>query len=88
MARRTPARLVVGGDPETLEQAEDMLRRQKPAITASADEWRAFHEHSARVFHAVADVDADHHFEALALASIARDDATKVSGAVSTGKPG
>ena len=85
-ARRARGRVVVG-EPVTLEQAEDTLRRERPGIEASADQWRAFHEHAAQVYYAVADRDSDHHFEALALASLARDDAERVSGAAGSGKP-
>lgn len=64
--------------PVTLHQAHDVLRRQRPQTMESTSRWRAFYENAARIYTSVAALDGDHHFEALALAGIARDDAEKV----------
>jgi hypothetical protein len=61
----------------TLQQAHDVLRRQRPPVSASAAKWRAFHEKAARIYTSVAELDGDHHFEALAFAGMAREDAEK-----------
>ncbi|HEV3361960.1 MAG TPA: AMED_5909 family protein [Pseudonocardiaceae bacterium] len=82
MTSRVPRAVngVAGGEPVTLQQAHDVLRRQRPDVTASADRWRWFHERAAQVYRSVAALDGDHHFEALALASIATADAEKCGG--------
>lgn len=66
-------------EPVTLQQAHDVLRRQRPPVSASAKRWRSFHENAARLYTSVAELDHAHHFEALAFAGMARDDAEKVS---------
>ena len=71
---------VADGEPVTLRQAHDVLRRQRPDVTASAVRWREFHQRAARVYASVAELDRDHHFEALACAAIERQDAQKCGG--------
>jgi hypothetical protein len=64
-------------DPVTLQQAHDVLRRQRPGVAASPARWRVFHERAVQIYTSVAELDGDHHFEALAFAALAKDDAAK-----------
>ncbi len=84
MTSRTPrasmGNRVADSEPVTLQQAHDVLRRQRPDVTASAVRWRGFHERAAQVYRSVAELDSDHHFEALAWASIEKEDAEKCDG--------
>lgn len=66
-------------EPSTLQQAHDVLRRQRPQATASADRWRAHYEKAARIYASVAELDDAHHFEALAFAGMAQEDAEQFS---------
>lgn len=76
--KKALGRAWVDGQPATLQQAHDLLRRERPNVGASTSAWVAFHEKAASLYATVAETDADHHFEALAFASIAREDAEKV----------
>jgi hypothetical protein len=67
-------------EPVTLQQAHAELRRQRPGVAASPARWRVFHERAAEVYSSVAELDGDHHFEALAWAAMAREDAEKCGG--------
>lgn len=76
--KNAAGRATLKGEPATLQQAHDLLRRTRPrGARVSADRWRAYHEQAARVYAAVAQVDTDHHFEALTFASAAKEDAEK-----------
>ncbi len=76
--KKALGRAWVDGQPATLQQAHDLLRRERPDIGAPASAWVAFHQKAASLYAKVAETDSDHHFEALAFASIAREDAEKV----------
>lgn len=76
--KKAPGRAWIDGQPETLQEAHDSLRRERPDAGAPTSAWVAFHEKAASLYATVAETDADHHFEALAFASIAREDAEKV----------
>jgi hypothetical protein len=49
----------------TLQQAHELLARQWPGRSASSATWRAHHEYAAKLYAHVAEVDQDHHHEAL-----------------------
>ena len=62
-----PGKFQVGlgkGEIATLLQAHEALGRVRPARTASAAEWEAFHRLASRVYAEVAEVDRGHHYEA------------------------
>jgi RNA-splicing ligase RtcB len=76
--KHAAGRATVKGQPATLQQAHDLLRRVRPrGAHVSADRWQAFHEEAARVYAVVAQIDTDHHFEALTFAAAAQEDAEK-----------
>jgi len=56
--------------PVTLEEAHDLLWRQRPAQDASPGDWAAFHRHSASVYTQTSEVDQRHHYEALQCAGL------------------
>jgi hypothetical protein len=51
--------------PQTLREAHTFVSRIRPAPGADTTAWRVFHQQSARVYEHVADVDRDHHHEAM-----------------------
>lgn len=67
-----------GDAPATLDRAHAVVGRRRPHLDASVDQWRAFYEYSARVYFAVAQRDDRHHFEALAYAGLAQQDAEQL----------
>jgi hypothetical protein len=75
-----PAR--VKGSPATLQQAHDLLRRTRPrGAQVSAERWRSYYDEAARIYATVAEIDTDHHHEALHYASVSREDAEKLCAA-------
>ena len=56
--------------PSTLDEAHDVLWRQRPRRDADASEWIAFHRHSAEVYSRTAKVDLRHHHEATQCAGL------------------
>lgn len=79
--KHAPGRARVEGGPVTLQQAHDVLRRLRPRGTTSARKWQAYYLEAARVYSTVADVDTDHHYEALTFAAAAQEDAEKFNAA-------
>lgn len=76
--KHAACRVRVKGQPATLQQAHDLLRRVRPRdACVSAERWQAYHDEAARLYAAVAKIDTDHHFEALTFASAAKEDAEK-----------
>lgn len=59
--------------PRSLAEADDMAARLWPGRNAPASTWLAYHQGRAALFAHAADVDADHHHEALFLASEERE---------------
>jgi hypothetical protein len=59
-----------GQPPSTLDEAHDVLWRQRPKRDADAQEWIAFHRHSAEVYLRTAKVDLRHHHEATQYAGL------------------
>lgn len=57
--------------PSTLEEAHDVLWRQRPDRGADVSEWIAFHRHSAMVYVQTAKVDVRHQHEATQCAGLA-----------------
>lgn len=53
----------------TLRQAEELLIREWPGRNATGAAWLAYHQRAAELYARVADVDPDHHHEALYLAA-------------------
>ena len=51
--------------PQTLREAHDFVHRLRPAPDADSAAWGLFHQHSARVYEHVADIDRGHHHEAM-----------------------
>jgi hypothetical protein len=76
-AHATREKTATEGHPVTLEQADAQLRRRRPERRAPVEQWRAFHLCAAQMYATVADVDARHHNEALALAALAEHDANQ-----------
>lgn len=72
---RKPTQASVSGLSVTLQQAHDALRRQLPDHGAPASEWLAYYSEAEHTYRSVADVDTDHHFEALHFAAMAKEDA-------------
>lgn len=56
--------------PSTLNEAHDVLRRQRPAQDALPSAWAAFHRRSAQVYAQVSKVDERHRYEALQCAGL------------------
>jgi len=56
--------------PSTLDEAHDVLWRQRPKRDADASEWIAFHRHSAEVYSRTAKVDLRHQHEATQCAGL------------------
>jgi hypothetical protein len=77
-ARAKASGTAADSEPVTLQQAHDVLRSQRPQVSASAKSWRAYYEKAARTYTSVAALDDAHHFEALALAGLAHEDAEKL----------
>ncbi|HEX3779128.1 MAG TPA: AMED_5909 family protein [Pseudonocardiaceae bacterium] len=67
------------GQPRTLGEAHDALRRVLPFPQASAQDWLAHHERAAQLYQHISQVDPSHHHEALAFAAIERADAATVA---------
>jgi hypothetical protein len=67
----------VGDQPVTLQQALAALGRRRPQRDAPPEQWREFHLREAQLYATVADLDTAHHYEALALASLAQQDADR-----------
>ncbi|HEX3781521.1 MAG TPA: AMED_5909 family protein [Pseudonocardiaceae bacterium] len=67
------------GQPRTLGEAHDALRRAWPLHQASAHDWLAHHERAAQLYQRIAQIDPSHHYEALAFAAIEREDAETVA---------
>ena len=59
----------VPSSPATLQQAHELLHREWPGNDVSPVAWLAYHRHAAEVYAYVAEVDADHHHEALCWAN-------------------
>lgn len=59
----------------TLQDAHGYVARQWPGRHARAEAFRAYHEHAARVYEWVAQIDPDHYHEALHWAAQARHNA-------------
>jgi hypothetical protein len=49
----------------TLRQAHELLHREWPGNSAPASAWLAYHQRAAKLYAHVAQVDKDHHHEAL-----------------------
>jgi hypothetical protein len=72
-------RASVDGAPLTLQRAHDVLGRRWMTMTGRSDaQRRAFYEYAARLYAEAANEDPDHHFEALALAALAQQDAEQL----------
>ena len=56
--------------PQTVADAHETVRRQRPSRDADPREWAAFHRRSATVYAATAKVDIGHRFEATAYAGV------------------
>jgi hypothetical protein len=56
--------------PSTLDEAHDVLWRQRPAKDADPREWVAFHRHSSQVYAQTAQVDLRHRYEAFQCAGL------------------
>jgi hypothetical protein len=59
-----------GKKPSTLDEAHDVLWRQRPPRDAAPRVWAAFHRHSAKVYAQTAELDVRHRYEALQCAGI------------------
>jgi hypothetical protein len=59
----------------TLRQAEELLIREWPGLSATGVAWLAYHQRAAELYAHIADVDRDHHHEALFLAAQERESA-------------
>ena len=57
----------------SLRQAQEFLTRAWPGNDVSPEAWRAYHQHAAEVYAHVAEVDSDHHHEALCWANQAAE---------------
>jgi hypothetical protein len=53
-----------------LEEARDLLWRQRPVGYADPVKWAAYHRHSAKVYARTAEVDERHRYEALQCAGL------------------
>jgi hypothetical protein len=58
-----------------LQDAHGQVARQWPGRHASAEAFRAYHEYAARTYQQAAQIDTDHHHEALYWAQQARHNA-------------
>lgn len=56
--------------PATLDEAHDLLWRQRPAQYADPQRWVAFHRYSAKVYEQTSKVDLRHRYEALQCAGL------------------
>jgi hypothetical protein len=56
--------------PATLDEAHEVLWRQRPSRDADAREWIAYHRHSADVYSRTAKVDLRHQHEATQYAGL------------------
>ena len=64
--------------PATLDEAREVLWRQRPARGADPRELVAFHRHSAQVYAQVARVDLRHRYEATQCAGLEMRQARKI----------
>jgi hypothetical protein len=55
--------------PVLLMEAHELLTRERPSPTASAERWLSYYRRSAAVYTEVAEIDRGHHHEALYWAS-------------------
>ncbi|MFB9904088.1 AMED_5909 family protein [Allokutzneria oryzae] len=64
----------------TLREAHEYVRRMRPAPEARPAVWHAYHQQTAAVYAQVAEVDTDHHHEALYWVSHVRQKLADVEG--------
>jgi hypothetical protein len=64
----------------TLRTAQEQINREWPGRDAPGPAWRRYYERAVSLFERVAEVDADHHFEALYWAGQARESLRLLNG--------
>ena len=66
------------GSPRTLREAHEVLERSEPRWKAPLGEWLAYYQRAAVLYAEIAEIDRDHHHEALFMAEQAQDSVKEI----------